>query len=465
MDERLIVVSSDSHAGIPKERWPEYLDPRFHDLLPSLHEDNAIYPVATAVIGARKTSAAGNAYPEHVEAHTNGWHGLHDAKLRMADMDREGVAAEFVFHGDGRLGDLFHNGTNRQYPLEAWEAGAKAWNRWAADEFGFATDRFLLTAAVGPCVDIDAAVAEVHWIADQGFVGTYGPHYLTHPGLPPLFDEYWEPYWKALEERNIAFVVHAGYGTEQGVVFKVLEDIYGAAAEAAGSTDRAAMLEHAAEIPSDGPDFFFNWVNRNVASRRPLWQMTLGGVFDRYPGLRLMLTEIRLDWIPVTLEFLDRAFEEHRDDLQAVKKPSEYWHENCLAGASFVHKVEIERRYEIGVDTILFGRDYPHFESTWPHTRQWLQDAFQGVPDDEVRAMLGENAIRWAGLDRERLAEIARRIGPTIADVNATPPDISPELMNNFDARGGYHKPWEGDEKIPELMPLVEQDIALVASS
>ena len=89
--------------------------------------------------------------------------------LRLADMDREGVAAEFVFHGDCRLGDLFHNGTNREYPLEAWEAGAQAWNRWAADTFGFATDRFLLTAAVGPCVDIDAAVAEIHWIADHGF--------------------------------------------------------------------------------------------------------------------------------------------------------------------------------------------------------------------------------------------------------------------------------------------------------
>jgi hypothetical protein len=79
--------------------------------------------------------------------------------------------------------------------------------------------------------------------------------------------------------------------------------------------------------------------------------------------------------------------------------------------------------------------------------------------------MLGVNAIRWAGLDREPLAEIARRIGPTLADVNAPAPDISPELMNNFDARGGYHKPWEGDEKLPELMPLVEQDIKLVATS
>ena len=234
MDDRLIFVSSDSHAGIPKELWSDYLDPAFHHLIPSLHEDNAIYPVATALLGAKKTTTA--PLPEHREVHTSGWHGLHDPVFRLADMDREGVAAEFVFHGDSRLGDLFHNGTNRLYPLDAWDAGARAWNRWAADAFGFALDRFLLTAAVGPCTDIDVAVAEVDWIADHGFTATYGPHYLTHPGLPELVDDYWKPYWQACEDRNIAIVVHAGFGTAQGTVFKEIEKIYGAAAEAAGGT-------------------------------------------------------------------------------------------------------------------------------------------------------------------------------------------------------------------------------------
>jgi predicted TIM-barrel fold metal-dependent hydrolase len=462
MAEKLIIVSSDSHAGIPKELWPEYLDSRYHDLIPRLHEDNAIYPVAVGLLGAKKTTFA--PYPEHQEVHRTGWHGLHDPVLRMADMDREGVAAEFVYHGDSRLGDLFHNGTNRQYSLDAWEAGARAWNRWAADAFGFATDRFLLTAAVGPCVDMEAAVAEIHWIADHGFTATYGPHYLTHPALPPLFDPYWKSYWQACQERGIALVVHAGYGTRQGVVFKVLEDIHHAAAEAAGSTDPAVVLRHADAVPDECSLFFFNWVNRNVDSRRPLWQLSLGGVFDQYPGLRLMLTEIRLDWIPATLKYLDGVYDEYRSDVPAKRKPSDYWASNCMAGASSIHKVEVEMRHEIGVDTILFGRDYPHFESTWPHTTKWLQDAFHGVPEPELRMMLGENAIRFFELDRERLSEIARRIGPTVEEINATDPEIAAELMENFDARGGYLKPAEGDERIPAIEPLVKHDLAVAAS-
>jgi predicted TIM-barrel fold metal-dependent hydrolase len=463
MAEKLIIVSSDSHAGIPKDLWPEYLDSRYHDLIPRLHEDNAIYPVAVALLGAKKTTFA--PYPEHQEVHRTGWHGLHDPVLRMADMDREGVAAEFVYHGDSRLGDLFHNGTNRQYSLDAWEAGSRAWNRWAADAFGFATDRFLLTAAVGPCVDIEAAIAEIHWIADHGFTATYGPHYLTHPALPPLFDPYWKPYWEACQERGVALVVHAGYGTPQGVVFKVLEDIHRAAAEAAGSTDPEAMLRHADAVPEECSMFFTNWVNRNVDSRRPLWQLTLGGVFDQYPVLKLMLTEIRLDWIPATLQYLDRVYDEHRSDVPAQRKPSDYWASNCMAGASFIHKVEVEMRHEIGVETILFGRDYPHFESTWPHTTKWLQDAFHGLPEQELRMMLGENAIRFFDLDRGRLGEIAKRIGPTVEEINATDPHIGAELMENFDARGGYLKPAEGDERIPAIEPLVKQDLAVAASN
>src|SRR5262249_28775922 len=104
-------------------------------------------------------------------------------------------------------------------------------------------------------------------------------------------------------------------------------------------------------------------------------------------------------------------------------------------------------------------------ESTWPHTREWLQEAFVGVPEDEVRAMLGENAIRFAGLDRERLAEIARRIGPTIEEITGPHEEIRPELMANFNARGGFSKPWEGDEQIGLIAPLVEKDLTIAASA
>jgi predicted TIM-barrel fold metal-dependent hydrolase len=455
MVERLIVVSSDSHAGIPKDLWTEYLDPRFHDLLPGLREDNEIYPMAIALLGSKSRLEG---HPEHEEAHRDGWHGLHDAVLRMADMDREGVAAELVYLGDSRLGDLFHNVTNRTFPLEAWEAGARAWNRWARDNFGFALDRFLLTAAIGPCTDMEKTVRELEWVADQGFAATYGPGYMHHGGMPPLFDPYWEPFWTVCEERGLAVVVHAGFGTEQGTVFPEVARIYYDVAEAAGSTETEALFSHTDAVSEESIEFFTNFLNHSVEARRPMWQMMLGGVFDRHPNLRYMPTEIRLDWIPATLAHLDKVYDEHRDSLPAKLKPSEYWRSNCLAGASFIHKAEVEMRHEIGVETILFGRDYPHPESTWPHTREWLRDAFEGVPDDELKLMLGENAVRFFGLDRARLSEIARRIGPTIEELHTGGP-VPDKLMENFALRGGYLKPAEGEAKLPAVDRVLKEDL------
>jgi predicted TIM-barrel fold metal-dependent hydrolase len=459
---QMLIVSSDSHAGIPNELWAQYLDPRFHDLIPRLREDNEIYPTAIFLLGAKR--GATTMLPELQEAHRSGWHGLHDPVLRLADMDREGVAAELIFHGDFRLGDLFHNSTNRKYPLEAWDAGARAWNRWAADNFGFAMDRFLVTAAIGPCVDMDVAVADIEWIADHRFAATYLPGYMRHPGMPPLYDDYWEPFWTACEERGVALVVHAGFGWEQGTVFPQLERIVGAVTDAAGSPERDALFGHADAVPDDSLAFFTEFTS-SPRPRRPMWQLMFGGVFDRHPGLKLVLTEIRADWIPATLRHLDAVHEAHREELPALRRPSEYWSANCLAGASFIHRAEVEMRHEIGVETINFGRDFPHPEGTWPHTREWLRDAFSGVPEDEARLLLGENLVRFLGLDRDRLVEIARRIGPAVDDVLGRSPVARPDLIASFDTRGGYLKPAEGAARLGEVDELVREDVADLAGA
>jgi predicted TIM-barrel fold metal-dependent hydrolase len=458
--EEMIIVSSDSHAGMPKEQWSEYLDERFHELIPRLHEDNEVYPTAIFLLGAKRGSTT--MLPELRTAHQTGWHGLHDPVLRLADMDREGIAAELIYHGDFRLGDLFHNNTNRKYSIEAWDAGARAWNRWAADAFGFAMERFLVTAAVGPCVDMQTVVADIAWIADRGFTGTYVPGYMRHTDTPPLFDEYWEPFWSACEEHEIALVVHAGFGWDQGTVFPQLERIRDDVAKAAGSLERDALLAHSDAVSNESVQFFRDFLE-SPRPRRPMWQLMFGGVFDRHPDLKLILTEVRADWIPATLRHLDAAYESRRDDLPARRTPSEYWQTNCLAGASFIHKAEVEMRHEIGIETINFGRDFPHPEGTWPHTREWLQDAFAGLPEHDARLLLGENLVRFLGLDRERLAEIARRIGPTFRDLTAGASDVRPELVASFDERGGYLKPAEGDARIDVVDDLIQEDVLNLA--
>jgi hypothetical protein len=133
----------------------------------------------------------------------------------------------------------------------------------------------------------------------------------------------------------------------------------------------------------------------------------------------------------------------------------------CL---SFVHKEEVPRRQELGIDHISFGRDYPHSEGTWPNTWVWLRDSLAGVPEGEARLMLGENAIRTFGLARAELHAIASRIGPTVADILGDHA-VDPALVQHFDDRGGYLKPYEGDRRIAEIAPMVEADLAAIGIS
>ena len=93
-------------------------------------------------------------------------------------------------------------------------------------------------------------------------------------------------------------------------------------------------------------------------------------------------------------------------------KPSAYFARHVFLGASCMPRREVEMRHRIGLENIMWGSDYPHPEGSWPVTRDQMIDAFHGVPEDELAAMLGGNAARLYGFDLEKLAPLAARIGP-----------------------------------------------------
>ena len=355
--ENLIVVSVDSHAQAPPEAWPEYLEPRYHEYLPSLHEENEAY---TTVMGSLAHRVVGTpdalaVYDKERRYRDGGFRGIWDADLRLEEMDREGIAGEFAYHGDHRATAIFHNVFNRKYDLEVCEAGVRAYHRWAADTFGAARDRIFLVAAGSAGIDMGATLAELEWISDHGFRGTYAPGFISYPGIPPLFDEYWEPVWTLCEERGLPLFIHAGFGSQQGLLFPLVERIK-AELDAAGSAVEQAVERIRKEVFTT--DFF-----ADVKPRRPMWQLMLGGVFDRHPNLRLVMTEVRADWMPATLRYLDAVYELHRADLPATRMPTEYWHSNCLTSLSFVHRAEVEMRHELGIETLAFGRDSRPYDS------------------------------------------------------------------------------------------------------
>jgi hypothetical protein len=90
-------------------------------------------------------------------------------------------------------------------------------------------------------------------------------------------------------------------------------------------------------------------------------------------------------------------------------------------------RLECELREGIGIDRIMFGTDYPHVEGTWPNTAARLRHTFGGLPEAEVRAMLGENAAEAYGFDLEKLDPLAGQVGPEVSNLLAgpTPEDLA----------------------------------------
>jgi hypothetical protein len=147
---------------------------------------------------------------------------------------------------------------------------------------------------------------------------------------------------------------------------------------------------------------------------------------------------------------MDARFE--RGDTPLARRPTEYWADHGYAGASFIHRAELEDRDAIGVLNLMFGRDYPHPEGTWPNTREWLRAAFAGVPEADARLILGENAVRCYGLDPKAVDAIAARVGPAVGEILGDHA-VDAQLLDEFEKRGGYAKP------APELLTDVLDEI------
>jgi hypothetical protein len=99
------------------------------------------------------------------------------------------------------------------------------------------------------------------------------------------------------------------------------------------------------------------------------------------------------------------------------KMPTEYFRENCFVAASFYHVDDCRRREALGYDRIMWGADYPHLEGTTPFSHEAIRRTFSGVPETEVRAMLGGTAAAVYGFDLDALQPLAERFGPTVEEV------------------------------------------------
>jgi len=382
-----VIISIDGHAGADLGDYRPYLAGRWHDEFDAW---------AAAFV---------NPWGDLVNPDADrNW----DSDRRLRELDADGVVAEVLY--PNTIPPFFPSGsllapmpTAAEYDRR-W-AGIQAHNRWLAEFCAEAPGR---RAGVAQILlnDLDDAVGEIRWASEHGLTGGIMLPGVPpgHPDLIPLWSQVYEPLWQVCDELDVTINHHGGAGVPS----------YGMDAAA-----RAVLL---IEIP--------------IFGHRAMWHLIYGGVFERHPTLRFVMTEQGTGWLPSGLASLDwfhhrmtvPGSNEERFGGEAARQlsltPSEYFARNCLVGASFLRPVECDLRHLIGVERIMWGADYPHSEGSTPHSREALRATFANVADDEARLMLGETAAGVYGFDLTALAALG--IGPTVEEIHV-PLDRFPE--------------------------------------
>jgi len=409
METPLPVVSCDGHAG---PRLVEDLRPYCPQKYLQQFDD---YVAELAVI--REREAGRNLFTEGAEpddaariimsrfANMQKTLGHYDMTARLKDMDKDGVTAEVIFPSSHNFqsepfirSDLFLDPTKGD--TELFKVGMHIYASWLVDAVKAAPTR-LIGLVTPPLWDIPASVAEVEWAAKAGLRGVF--LVMPRPGIPRYDNPEWEPFWAACAAHDMTLNCHAGAPLEDGVV------------------GPHTFCMH--EIETGG------W-----PARKPVHQLVFGGVLERHPTLKLVVTEQNFDWWTTSMREFDSSYLTHRFQLKRVmpRKPSDYCRSNVYIGASFIAPFEADDAVRNGyVDNVMWGRDYGHIEGTFVPTedddpktnpsRLSMRYAFAKIPPGDIRKMVSDTGINFYDLNREELSTIARRINAPSLDELTSP--------------------------------------------
>lgn len=417
MSDKYTVITSDAHAGADLRDYKSYLPSTWHDEFDDW---------ATTYVSPFDDLVIATAY--------RNW----DSDFRLKEMDEDGVAAEILF--PNTIPPFFPTTPNitislpkTAHELERRWAGVQAHNRWQVDFIAQAPNRRRGLVQIFPN-DLEAAIAEIHWAAAQGVFGG-----IMIPGVSPgdnntapYFHTRYEPLWAVAEELAMPIVHHGGTGSP--------------------------------EMPMDQPASNAVLITEMATwTQRTLGHLILAGVFERYPNLKFVPTELGSHWMQGVLASLDAMVPSLQSGSgnrtygvfggssvdELTLKPSEYIQRNVYLGASMLSPHEREIVDFLGVDHVMWGSDYPHEEGTAPESKLAIRWALHDRPETDVRKILGENIAGLYGFDLAALRPVADKIGPTPEEIAQPIGDTGYTAPASFGRR-----PFEGGLAYKRLAPV-----------
>src|SRR4051794_10154694 len=285
----------------------------------------------------------------------------YDSVARTVEMDKDGVLASLAFPSYPRFaGQIFLEAKDHDLALRCVEA----YNDWMIDEWcGSAPGRHIPLCIV-PLWDVDLAVKEVQRAAAKGARAISFTENPAPLGLPSIHTAgYWDPFFAAVADAELPLCIHIGSSSQ---TIMPSQDI--------PQSIRSGL------VPLNGLVSAFDWL--------------LSGIFVRHPGLKLVISEGGIGWIPFILDRADYTWHHQPDARERLPEPPSHYFADHVFGCfiSDPHGVSVVR--DIGIDNVMMESDYPHSDSTWPNTTAYAEKALAGLAPDEAYKIARGNAER-----------------------------------------------------------------------
>jgi predicted TIM-barrel fold metal-dependent hydrolase len=400
MAELPLIISVDDHVVEPPGLWQERLPARFRDRGPRVERrklkrgaggvgggnmgfvedadgqwcdvwlyDDLEYPFMT-LMAAVGFDELGFDVTTFDEIRPGCW----KQPERLEDMDASHVEAAICFPNvlPRFCGQTFLERQDKELALLC----AKAYNDWIIDEWCAGAGRGrLIPLTLVPLWDPALAADEIRRCAAKGSFAITFPENPTPLGLPSLHDpsRHWDPVFAACADTATTLCMHIGSSSKMPTT----------------SVDAPFIISSTLTFQN---------------AMGSLLDYIFSGTLERFPDLVVAYSEGQVGWMPYVLERADKLWEERSDNSFGSflrQAPSSFIHHRVY-GCVFDDPVGLRNRDAIGIDQICFETDYPHADSTFPHSRKVLADicAQANLDEEETYKFTRGNAIRAFGLER-----------------------------------------------------------------
>jgi len=372
-------ISADSHLDLPPDRWTHRVPAKWRDRAPRRikldNGEDAVIMEGRPLhrIGFTRLSGVPRDQWHHLVPTYDGGLGTGSPEQRLREQAEDGVDAEVLFAHGGYV-DLWRGVKDD----EVFAGLIHAYNEFLIEEYAAAAPDRLLTLGIIPPTNVDRAVAELEFCARAGFKGVALYRFPNGRAYPRPEDD---RFWAAALDLRLPLCSHTNGGSTR---FSDKEPSFQYPKNDAEKGDPII------QILRFGSDIPFAAI-----------QLAYMGVFDRFPSLRIYWAETQIGWLPSTLTQIDDNYERYKylhRDLYGLdflqRRPSDYLRHNNLWGF-LGDPFGVSHRNDVGLHCLMWGSDFAHAASDWPHSRQLIDRTFEGVPEVERRQLLAGNAVEF----------------------------------------------------------------------